>query len=163
GYASGDAAPRDTHERRFTFDRNHNVGLILFSEVLRWKTARALRNIAAHPDPTEPASSEPLPSDGGVFGAAYANPTFVVRPGRRLDLKVGGLVAESSGEFVDPSSTLNGGKRTNYDGGSSLNRDLGLELDGGFEYRLELDPAMALELGAEGGVLFPGNAFADAQ
>src|SRR5581483_2423689 len=41
GYASGDADPYDTSEKRFVFDPNHKVGLLLFDEVMRWQTARA--------------------------------------------------------------------------------------------------------------------------
>ena len=41
GYASGDANPLDGTQRRFVFDPNHRVGLLLFDEVLRFATARA--------------------------------------------------------------------------------------------------------------------------
>src|SRR5690606_2329077 len=40
GWASGDADPNDGVTRRFRMDPNYNVGLILFDEVLAWKSAR---------------------------------------------------------------------------------------------------------------------------
>src|SRR5262249_25571989 len=41
GYATGDANPIDGVSKRFTFDQNHRIGLVLFDHVLAWKTARA--------------------------------------------------------------------------------------------------------------------------
>ncbi len=41
GYASGDDSPGRGRDTEFAFDPNHRIGLLLFDEVLRWKTARA--------------------------------------------------------------------------------------------------------------------------
>ncbi len=162
GWAQGDANPNDGVTHRFRFDPNHNVGLILFDEVLAWKTARAA-SIAADPGLTgrPPAGSELLPSNGGVFGATYLNPTVVWRPTRPLDLKLGAVIAQTTADFVDPVQVATTGRFRNYDGGDPKSHDLGVELDVGAEYRLALDYDMTLALGAQGGVLFPGNAFAD--
>ena len=93
GYASGDANPYDGVEKRFVFDPNHKVGLLLFDEVMRWQTARAS---AAAQDCGLLNCQRPfpganlLPSNGGVFGAEYLYPTFdlstafVDRPQARL-------------------------------------------------------------------------------
>ncbi|MEB2311301.1 MAG: hypothetical protein OZ928_05595 [Polyangiaceae bacterium] len=163
GYASGDADPNDGTTRRFTFDPNHTVGLILFSEALAWKTARAASaaqdpRLVARPNP----GTDLLPSNGGVFGATYLNPTFIVRPVRQLDLKAGAVLAQTTADFVDPVRLGTTGQFRNYDGGSARSRDLGLELDLGVEYRLALEHGMTLQLGAQGGALFPGGAFDDA-
>ncbi len=163
GWASGDANPNDGVEKRFTFDPNHNVGLILFNEAMAWKTARAATiaedpTLSARPSP----GSDLLPSNGGVFGATYLNPTFVVRPERQLDLKGGAVIAQTTADFVDPVYVGTNGRFRNYDRGAATSHDLGLELDAGVEYRLPLDYGMKLQLGAQGGVFFPGNAFADA-
>ncbi len=164
GWASGDADPNDGTTRRFTFEPNHNVGLILFDEVMAWKTARA-GVIAEDPNLTNRAApgSELLPSDGGIFGATYLNPTLVYRPVRPLDLKAGMVIAQATADFVDPVQVATEGRFLNYDGGDARSRDLGVELDLGVEYRLALDYGMSLELGAQGGVFFPGKAFDDAQ
>ena len=84
GYASGDANPDDDTEKRFVFDPNHKVGLLLFDEVMRWQTARArpprrTRNLAERLAPAARASNL-LPSNGGVFGAQYIYPTAIYRP-----------------------------------------------------------------------------------
>lgn len=163
GYASGDANPTDGVTKRFTFDENHHVGLVLFDQVLRWKTARSA---TLAQDPTVVARAAPgleyLPSNGGVFGAQYVNPRFVVRPRRWLDLKGGVVIAQTTADFVDPYQFGALGNARNYDGGDPRSHDLGVELDAGAAARIRVDSVATLQVGAEGGVLFPGHAFDDA-
>jgi hypothetical protein len=163
GYASGDADPNDGITKRFTMDPNHNVGLVLFDHVLAWKTARAATiaqdpSIVARPTP----GLDFLPSRGGVFGATYLNPRFVVRPRPWLDLKGGVVIAQTTADFVDPYHAGALGNFANYDGGDSRRHDLGVELDLGFTTRVVFRQGTTIELGAEGGVLFPGHAFDNA-
>jgi hypothetical protein len=162
GYASGDANPTDGVTKRFTFDENHHVGLVLFDQVLRWKTARSA---TLAEDPAIVARAAPgleyLPSNGGVFGAQYLNPRIVVRPRRWLDLKGGVVIAQTTADFVDPYRFGALGNARNYDGGDPHLHDLGVELDLGAAVRVQLDPGAILQVGAEGGVLFPGRAFDD--
>jgi hypothetical protein len=165
GYASGDANPDGTEQKRFVFDPNHKVGLLLFDEVMRWQTARAS---AAAQDPKLSNGSRPqpgsqlLPSNGGVFGAQYVYPTAIVRPRRWLDLKLGAVIAQTTADYVDPYRLAVQGAYVNYTGGDPKRHDLGVELDGGFEVRVALDYGVRLQLGAQAGVLFPGGALADA-
>jgi hypothetical protein len=163
GYASGDADPNDGTERRFVFDPNHKVGLLLFDEVMRFQTARAA---TAAQDPLLSSRPSPgaqlLPSNGGVFGAEYVNPTAIVRPRPWLDLKAGMVIAQSTADVVDPLRLVLAGAAQNYRGGDPHRHDLGLELDLGAEARIALDYGMHAMLGAQGGVLFPGSALADA-
>jgi hypothetical protein len=164
GYASGDADPYDGVTKRFTFDQNHNVGLVLFDHVLAWKTARAA-TIAQDPGIVNRAAPglQFLPSEGGVFGAQYLNPTIVVRPRHWLDLKAGLVIAQSTADVVDPFHAGALGDFANYDGGDETNLDLGLEIDLGFDFRIPVIPEHFLvNVGAEGGILFPGRAFDDA-
>jgi hypothetical protein len=86
----------------------------------------------------------------------------VVRPVPELDLKAAALIAQTTADFVDPVAVGTRGRFRNYDGGDSRSHDLGVELDGGVEYRLPLDYGLTLELGTQAGVFFPGNAFVDA-
>jgi len=164
GYASGDANPYDATEHRFTFDPNHKVGLLLFDEVMRWETARAS---AAAQDPLLANGARPtpgvnlLPSQGGVFGAQYLYPTIIVRPQPWVDLKAGAVIAGTTADFVDPYRVATQGSYVNYRGGDPRRHDLGLELDGGFEFRFRLDRTLRVQLGAQAGVFFPGGAFAD--
>ncbi len=154
GYASGDGAPHDTRVQSFAFDPNHKIGLVLFDEVLRWKSARASRLVGQ-----APSRAFNVASAGSVSAATYLNPTFVYRPLRSLDLKAGLVIAQATDDVVDPSSFSPSGVETNYDGGPSSARDLGIELDAGFEWRAELNTDLNLELGAQAGILFPGHAF----
>lgn len=164
GYASGDSNPYDDTERRFRFDPNHRVGLILFDEVMRWHTARAS---VAGSDPKLANGNRPnpgldlLPSNGAVFGATYLYPTFVFRPKKWLDVKAGAVIAHSSADLVSPYRLATTGNYTNYRGGDARARDLGVELDTGFEGRVKLDSNMVFQGGAQAGVLLPGRALAD--
>ena len=164
GYASGDANPIDGVTKRFTFDENHHVGLVLFDQVLRWKTARSA-TIAQ--DPALVARGAPglefLPSNGGVFGAEYINPRFVFRPRRWVDLKGGVVIAQTTADFVDPFQFGVLGNARNYDGGDPKKHDLGVELDVGAAFRIPLERYATIQAGVEGGVLFPGHAFDDAK
>jgi hypothetical protein len=165
GYASGDADPYDGTQRRFVMDPNHKIGLVLFDEVMRFQTARAA---TAAQDPLLTNAERPtpgvelLPTNGGIAGAQYINPTFVYRPGRRLDLKAGMVVAQTTADYVDPYRLATQGGYVNYRGGDSKKHDLGMEIDAGFEYRAPLEYGMTLQLGMQGGVLFTGGALANA-
>lgn len=163
GYASGDANPYDDVDHRFTFNPNHRVGLLLFDEVLRFQTARSATALR---DPVLSGRAVPgvnrLPSDGGVFGAEYVNPTVVVRPQQWLDVKGGVVIAQSTADVVDPYRLVAQGSYVNYRGGDPHRRDLGVELDGGIDTRTALDYGLVLTLGAQAGVLFPGGALANA-
>jgi hypothetical protein len=164
GYASGDADPIDGVQSRFTFDTNHNVGLVLFEQVLGWKTARSATNAQ---DTRLVARAAPgvqfLPSNGGVFGATYLNPRILMRPVRQVDVKLGFLWAQAAADVVDPYQVGALGNYANYDGGDPTARDLGVEIDSGVDVRVPVLETVSLELGFEGGVLFPGHAFDDAQ
>jgi hypothetical protein len=165
GYASGNANPYGDTQKRFTFDPNHHVGLLLFDEVMRWQTARAA--VAAQ-DPNLSNGARPtpgvnlIPSNGGIFGAEYINPTAIVRPRPWLDLKAGMVIAQATADVVDPYRTAIYGSSQNYLGGNPARHDLGVELDGGFEARIALEFGLKFVFGAQAGVLFPGGALEDA-
>ena len=165
GYASGDADPYDGTERRFTFDPNHRVGLLLFDEVMRFQTARSA-TAAADPLLTNATRPTPgidlLPSNGGVFGAQYVNPTFIYRPRHFFDIKGGMVIAQATTEIVDPYRLSTEGSYVNYRGGDRRKKDLGLELDAGFEGRFPLDYDLKAVVGAQAGLLFPGGALENA-
>lgn len=165
GYASGDADPYDGTQKRFVFDPNHRVGLLMFDEILRWQTARSA---TAAMDPLLTNANRPtpgvdlLPSNGGVFGAQYVNPTVIVRPRHWLDIKGGMVIAQSTSDVVDPYRVATSGSYVNYRGGDPKKKDLGLELDLGTEARFPLQYGLKGTVGGQGGVLFPGSALEDA-
>jgi hypothetical protein len=162
GMASGDADVLDDEQHRFVMNPNHGVGLLLFSELLRFKTSRAQALLEASNPAAAHARSWGLSTRGGVAGASYLNPVVVIRPTADLSLKAGALVASSTTDVVDPTSLSRLGDRRNYDGGPVSGRSLGSELDVGAELKIPLDPAMELRLSVEAGVAFPGSAFDDA-
>ncbi len=163
GYASGDADPYDGTLKRFAFDSNAQVGLVLFPYALHYMSARAATNAL---DPSLGARGVPgsrfLDSRGGVFGAQFLNPTLIVRPTARFDVKLGVVVAVATADLVDPYRLATIGNAVNYRGGDSRARDLGVELDYGFEWRVRFYRFNLAQLGFQGGVLFPGHAFDDA-
>jgi hypothetical protein len=165
GYASGDADPYDGTQRRFVFDPNHKVGLLLFDEVLRWQTARSA-TAATDPLLTNAARPTPgvdlLPTNGGVAGAQYVNPTFIIRPRHFIDLKGGMVIAQSTSEVVDPYRLATQGSYVNYRGGDRRKKDLGVEFDAGIEARFPLDYDLKAVLGAQAGLLLPGAALENA-
>ncbi len=163
GYASGDGDPNDGTTRRFTFDQNHRVGLILFNQVMGWKTARAA-TIAQDQEIVNRAAPgvQLLHSRGGVFGAEYINPRVIFRPRNFIDLKGGVVIAQTTADFVDPYHVGALGNLRNYDGGNPRKHDLGIELDFGADARIKIDQNATVQVGAEAGVLFPGHAFDDA-
>ncbi|MEA2749880.1 MAG: hypothetical protein QOI41_4023, partial [Myxococcales bacterium] len=165
GYASGDADPYDGTQRRFTFEPNHKVGLILFDELIRWQTARSA---TAATDPLLTNATRPtpgvdlLPTNGGVSGAEYINPTFIFRPRHFFDLKGGMVIAQSTTEIVDPYRLATQGSYVNYRGGDRRKKDLGVEFDAGFEARFPLDYDLKGVIGGQAGLLLPGGAFENA-
>jgi hypothetical protein len=161
GMASGDADPTDDEQHRFVMNPNHGVGLLLFSELLRFKTSRAQALLEASNPAAARARSWGLATRGGVAGASYLNPVVVVRPSPDLSLKAGAVVASSMTDVVDPAALSARGQRQNYDGGPVSGRSLGSELDVGAELKIPLDPPMELRLSVEAGVAFPGSAFDD--
>jgi hypothetical protein len=162
GMASGDADIVDDEQHRFVMNPNHGVGLLLFSELLRFKTSRAQALLEASNPAGANARSWGLATRGGVAGASYLYPVVVFRPSADLSLKAGAVIASSTTEVVDPAALSARGQRQNYDGGLVSGRSLGTELDVGGELKIPLDPPMELRLSVEAGVAFPGSAFDDA-
>ncbi len=162
GYASGDSNPEDAFQRRATMDPDHRVGMILFPEVLAAQTARSA-HLASSPElfgrPARGAAL--LPTNGSVAGAYYFFPYVIWRPLEWLEARGAAVLAWASTDVVDPFAQRARSRAANYLGGDPSARDLGLELDGALRVRGTLAEGVTLSGGVEGGVLFPGNAFAD--
>lgn len=163
GYASGDSNTEDNTERRGTFNPDHRVGLVLFPEVIAMQTARAAF-LAQDPDTFgRPAQGAQLiPTNGGVAGAFYLFPYMIWRPVDWLDIRFGGVLGWASSDVVDPYRQRAESRSVNYRGGDPTRRDLGLELDAGVRGHWPLADWLQLQVGLEGGILFPGRAFDDA-
>jgi len=162
GYTSGDSNTEDDVQSRGTMDPDHQVGLILFPEVIAWQTARSA-TLAGSPElfgrPSRGA--EMLPTNGGVSGAMYLFPTVTWDATEWLKLRVGGVWARASADVVDPYRQRAESRSVNYRGGRAENRDLGLELDAAILAEYELARGIRVQGGIEGGYFLPGRAFDD--
>lgn len=165
GYASGDADTDDLTQYRFRFDPNYKVGLILFDSYIPAMT-RAWYRDANDPGRTAeaPPGIEQVVSEGGVENAYYLNPQLTFGNPDELLIGAGVLKAWAHQPPAAPVATFeNGGVPTGVRGAEDVSRDLGWEVDVAAQYRFALPRALALELKGEFGILFPGDAFANAQ
>lgn len=161
GVASGDDDPRDDVARTFTMHSDHNVGMLLFEHVLPLLSARALDQAA---DPALVAQPAPggrfTVNQGAVSNAIYTYGVIRYRPVPDLDLRLGHLYAWAAGDYVDPyQSGRNGGYNTTPGGTLGGGRGYGHEVDLAVRYTFRLPHRLAFDLGVEGAVLLPGDAF----
>ena len=166
-YASGDADPQvGTPLTQFNFAPDSNVGLLMFKHALAYQTGRVsaaatelLKSLKA---PTIPVESV---ATNGAFTNAFAIfPQVDIRPIDNLLLRGGVLMAWAPAPVIDPIFSQ---QRRD---GVSISDDLvnfvggkpgtfyGTELAGRVQYRMYDHFAFDFE----GAVLFPGNAFKDA-
>jgi hypothetical protein len=162
GYASGDNDPLDDVSHTFTMHTDHRVGLVLFDQVLPMLSARGADRLV---DPTlvgqPPPGTRFAINPGAVQNAVYGNLVLRARPLRQLDLRLGYLFAAPAADIIDAyQSALRGGYATSYGGRVQSRGAYGHELDARATWELELPAMLRLRVGAEGGVLFPGDAFA---
>jgi hypothetical protein len=159
-WASTDSNANDNADTRFVFEPNRRAGLVLFDEVMRWKSARAA--MMAQEAAAGFRAPRDIASQGGLYGATYIAPSVLFRPHPHVDLRGSFLVAQSTGDLSDPVRMRLYGECKNYDGGDCHSRDLGMEVDAGVEYRQPLEGGTATSVGAQAGLLVPGHAFDDA-
>jgi hypothetical protein len=161
GFASGDADPHDDIVTSFSFDPDYKVGLVLFDTVLRGVSAMAAAEAA---DPERIGQPLPgtnmLPTKGRVNGAMYINPTIQIQPLEQLTVMAGFLYAWSAVPFAQSYQTFkNGGVNTNLYGLQGPSRDLGYEVDVGFDWDQEIFGDLRVVAGVQAGWFFPGSAF----
>ncbi len=166
GYASGDNDLNDDTMRQLQFHPEHRVGLILFNEYSGALTARAADRLAdAKHQGQAPHGVRHVPSGGRVGNAIYLWPHLALGPFWGATLRAGVLWARAAADVVDPYTTnnLSGGFNSNYFGAASGSRELGVEVQAGAEYRLELMEDLELGAALQWAHLFPGAAFNGAQ
>jgi hypothetical protein len=166
GMASGDANPNDDTVRQAALHPDYRVGMILFHELLAGLTARAADRLAdadfyAHP----PRETRHVPTNGSVTNAVYVWPRLACGPFFGATLRAGLLWARAVADLFDPYTSNNfaGGYATGFYGARSGERALGLELQVGASYRLEILPGLDLGADLQWARLFPGAAFDNAQ
>jgi hypothetical protein len=135
GFASGDRNPDDTKLRAFSFDADHNVGLLLFEQPLPTLAA----NVAT--DANGGRSTEVALSTDGISNALYVRPAASYKI--REDLR-----AEASLLFATHAKPA-----TDEAGRSVYGSELGL--------RLRYDPYPHVWVQGGFGLLLPGAYYAD--
>ncbi len=162
GWASGDGDPDDDQSNDFTFDRDFEVGMVMFDEVTGAVEARAYSQLT---DPQyagdPPDGVDALVSEGAFRRASFGMPVLAAKPLDWLSLKAGVLVAWPTAPVAQPFYTYrNGGVPTNQVGAATVGGSLGTEVDwslslGDQEVTLgtaRLRPAIVVQ----GGHLMPG-------
>lgn len=145
GWASGDGDPDDGASNDFTFDRDFDVGMVLFDELLGAVDAAAYAQIA---DPEHaggpPDGAETLVAEGAFRHAAFVQPLVTVVPVPWLSARAGVMAAWNTAPVYQPfTTTRNGGVPTNHLGEPTAGYALGTEVD----WALTLGD-VPLELGA---------------
>lgn len=161
GLASGDDDPYDATVRTFAFNTAHPVGLVLFSQVLPMITARAADRLAS-PDLRDlaPPGLRSAVNQGTVSGARYLYPSVRIQVFAPLELRLGYLLAGTTGAFADVyQSARAGGYAAAPGGGRGGQALLGHELLAGLRLRLPLDPVTVL-VGLDAAAFLPGPTLA---
>lgn len=129
--ASGDRSTDDDRVTDFRFDRDHDVGMVLFDEVLSAIDLDAWRRVTDPDGGAVPPDGVDVLAAEGAFHQAFAlQPALQLAPVPWLDLRVGGLFAWSTGPISHPWRTFRaGGAPTNHLGRPADGRYLGSELD----------------------------------
>jgi hypothetical protein len=158
-YASGDQNPTDGAVNAFHVDPNYGFGLLLFQQVM---TAQSARTAVVAADPQlvgTPASDlERVPLRGNATNTVAVFPKLRYRPIAGLETYGGPLFAFANVPNTDVFNTQISGGVPHGSLGGPAGRYLGTELDLGVRYRT-LVYGSEITIGAEGGVLAPGNAF----
>jgi hypothetical protein len=136
--------------------------MVLFDEVLLFQSQNAAQRLA---DPRlagrPPVGVDLLPTEGAVTNAIYVKPTVRYNPpifGSRLRL-VGSVLWAWAAELpTDPFQSMVSSSQLNVFG-ATPGKDYGLEADAAISYRLRFEEPFGLEVGIQGGHLFPGSAF----
>jgi hypothetical protein len=162
GYTSASGDPDRGVLQDFTFDRNYNVGLILFDELqgnLEAATHALLEDESNTGSP--PDGSELLVSEGSVRRAVYLWPSVTIRPTQWLDVQAGVMSAFSTGPIAQSYYTFRaGGTPHNHLDEPTSGRYLGTEID--FGLGIGRGPRTAdwwfrPSLWLQGGVAFPSE------
>lgn len=161
-YASGDQNFDDGKQTGFRADRNYEMGMLLFRQVLAGQTARAVATASDLELVGEPAPDiERFATRGSASNTVAFFPRAYYRPLEGLEIYGGPLMAFTAVKYADPlNSRLAGGTPRNALNGTPGNY-LGTELDVGVRYRRVVSET-ELTIGVEGGLLMPGSVFDDA-
>jgi len=157
GWASGDGDPDDGVSSDFTFDRDFDVGMVLFDELggaIEAGTA-ALLNDPEHAG-QPPDGVEALTTEGAFRRALYLQPALQAAPLDGLDLRLGLVLAWATAPVSQAFYSYRaGGVPTNHLDQATEGYRLGSEIDWAVGYRspswklkgAELEPGLRLQGG----------------
>jgi hypothetical protein len=159
--ASGDSAPDDDRVTDFRFDRDYDVGMVLFDEVA------AAVDLAALTLATDPARAavppdgvETLAAEGAFHAAAALQPVARCELPHGVVLGVGAVAAWSTGPIYHPYYSFRaGGAPTNAGDLPAPGRWLGSELDWSAGVHAPTDWRVRPELRVQGGHAWPSEGY----
>lgn len=136
GWASGDGDPDDGYARDFSFDRDFDVGMVLFDELQGAIDAAAFAQLS---DPAHsggaPDGAESLVGEGAARRMAFLQPILSGQPRPWLRLSGGVSLAWATAPIAQPFATYrNGGVPANHLGQPTEGYRLGTEFDWAMEF-----------------------------
>lgn len=131
GWASGDGDPDDGASNDFTFDRDFDVGMVLFDEVQGAIDAASYAQVS---DPSHsggaPDGAETIVAEGAFRHATFVQPVLGATPLPWLDVQAGVSLAWSTSPISQAfASYRNGGVPANHLGAPTSGYWLGSEID----------------------------------
>jgi len=168
GYASGDGNPDDSVASDFTFDRDFDVGSVLFDQ-LQGGVAAANHVLLSDPDHggRPPDGVDGVVTEGAFRRGVFVQPILQATPCSWFDAKVGVLVGMASTPVRHSfySFRAGGTPRNHHDEesrGSALGAELNWSVRVGGPLPFGGDMAPRIEAQVQGGHLFLGSALAAA-
>ncbi len=166
GWASGDQSPDDEVVQGFLFDRDFDVGMVLFDQ-LTGGVAAASHVLLSDPDNggAPPDGVDALVTEGAFGSGLFLQPIVQLRPLSWLEARIGLAVAVSSAPLRHPFYSFRaGGTVRNHHNEEPAGALLGSELNWALQFGGALpfggDMAPRLEALLQGGHLFVGDALA---
>jgi hypothetical protein len=131
GWASGDADPDDDRSQEFGFDRDFDVGMVMFDEVQGAIDAATYAQLSDESHSGRaPYGADALVGEGAAKRVTFANPIVGVKIQPWLSVKAGAVFAWSTAPISQPFATYrNGGVPVNHLGVETSGYALGTELD----------------------------------
>ena len=168
GWASGDDDPDDEFSRSFGFDREFDVGMVLFDQFLGAQRA-SMHTLLTDPENSghPPRGIDGIVNEGSAASTAFLQPVLQGKPLPFLDLKGGVLAAWASADYRHPFYSFRaGGSARNQHDRAPKSRYLGTEFNwsvgigGELPFKKDHAPWLSLEAVIQGGHLLVGDALA---
>ena len=163
GFATGDPETDDGTSRDFTFDRDFDVGMVLFDQLLGGIEGGTYDLLTDPTSSPPPDGVEAIATEGAFRRAVFVQPVLQGSPRPWLDLRLGLLLAGGSVYYAHPYYSFRaGGTPRNHLDEPTGGRHLGTEIDWairvGGSIKPKIDGSPLLHVIVQGGHLAPGSA-----